>query len=253
MQERADNLFSPFKREPGQTRWLVRFGLAVPIVILLWNIVGGMFLDEIIIGVGLLLGIFVYGIGLAIQIVRIMSASERWGVESALNARRVSSRVQTRGDLIDETVIRESATINFQHAQFLRRLSEDVVASRRDGSHVSVIWLDVSVPGMNPYPAQTEKMAVDVAELLASQSKTIGATLNLSLNEYVFSLPQHDRAAAHAFMRKLLLGLGKYWCHCGIAEYPTDGTDAESVFQKARERCDASREGSEEPSPSRAG
>ena len=248
MQERAYNILAAFKREPEATRWLLRFGVAGPIVIVLWDQLASLVLSTIIVGAIDLLSIMAYGAGLSIMIVRIMNASERWGVESALTARKISDRVQNRGDNESEHEVHGIApTKTFQEAHFLRRLQEEVAAARRDGSHVSLVWLDVSVAGADPYPAQTEKMATDVAELLAGQAKTIGASLSLTLNEYVFSLPHHDKAKAHEFMRKLILGLGKYWCHCGIAEYPKEAADAEKLYDRARALCDASREGRDEP------
>ena len=252
MQERADNLFAAFKREPGATKWLLRFGMAGPIAIVLWDQLGGMVLSTLLVSVVDLLLIMAYGIGLSIMIVRIMSASERWGVQSALTARKVANRVHLRGDDEEQPATRASAGTGFQEAHFLRRLQEDIANARRDGSQVSLIWLDVSVPGADPYTAQLEKMATDVAELLASQSKTIGASLSLTMNEYVFSLPHHTKAQAHEFMRKLVLGLGKYWCHCGIAEYPKDASDAEKLYGRARALCEASREGRDEPSVAQA-
>jgi hypothetical protein len=143
-------------------------------------------------------------------------------------------------------------TAGFQEAHFLRRLQEEVSAARRDGSHVSLIWLDVSVPGSDPFPAQVEKMATDVAELLASQARVIGASLSHTMNEYGFTLPNHDKAQAHEFMRKLVLGLGKYWVHCGIAEYPKEAADAEKLYERARASCDASRHGREDPNIAQA-
>ena len=249
MQDRADNLFAAFRREPAATKWLLRFGVAGPIAIVLWDQLASLLVPTIAVGVVDLLLIMAYGSGLSIMIVRIMNASERWGVESALTAPKVADRVNKRADDELEAPARgTSATAGFQEAHFLRRLQEEVATARRTGSHVSLIWLDVSVPGVDPYPAQVEKMATDVAELLASQSKTIGSSISLTFNEYVFSLPNHTHAQAHEFMRKLVLGLGKYWCHCGIAEYPAEASDAEKLYARARALCEASREGREEPS-----
>jgi hypothetical protein len=257
MQERADSILTAFRREPEATRWAVRFALAGPIVIVLVNAIASALLGTIATGILDLLLILAYGLGLAFQIVRIMHASERWGVESALTARKISNRVQKRGDdeEDEEPPVQRSVapTASFQEAHFLRRLTEEVAAARRDGSHVSLIWLDVSVPGADPFPAQVEKMATDVAELLASQSRTLGASLSLTMNEYVFSIPNHDKAKAHEFMRKLVLGLGKYWVHCGIAEYPKEANDADALYARARALCEASRQGREEPAPARAG
>jgi hypothetical protein len=256
MQERADSILTAFRREPEATRWAVRFALAGPIVIVCVNAIASALVGVIATGIIDLLLILTYGLVLAYMIVRIMNASERWGVESALTARKISNRVQKRGeDEEDEELVTHrasAATASFQEAHFLRRLTEEVAAARRDGSHISLIWLDVSVPGADPFPAQVEKMATDVAELLASQSRTIGASVSLTMNEYVFSLPHHDKAKAHEFMRKLVLGLGKYWVHCGIAEYPKEVNDADALYSRARALCDASRQGKEEPAPARA-
>jgi hypothetical protein len=251
MQERADNILAAFRREPEATRWTIRFGLAGPLLIVCIDAVANLLLSPLITGFLDLLLIFSYGIVLAFMIVRIMNASERWGVESALTARKISNRVQKRGEEEDEEIaparMQSAVTPSFQEAHFLRRLQEEISAARRDGSHVSLIWLDVSVPGADPFPAQVEKMATDVAELLASQSRTIGASLSLTMNEYVFTIPNHDKAKAHDFMRKLVLGLGKYWVHCGIAEYPKEAANGEELYERARALCDASRHGRDEP------
>jgi hypothetical protein len=257
MQERADNILAAFRREPEATKWMVRFGLAGPLVIVCADAIANALLSPIATGFFDLLLILTYGLVLAFMIVRIMNASERWGVESALAARKVSNRVQKRSDADEEAELATRpatpVTSSFQEAHFLRRLQEEVSAARRDGSHISLIWLDISVPGAEPFPAQVEKMATDVAELLASQARTIGASLSLTMNEHVFTLPHHDKTQAHEFMRKLVLGLGKYWVHCGIAEYPAEAGDADKLYQRARALCEASRQGREEPSIARAG
>jgi len=247
MQERADNILAAFRREPEATRWTVRFGLAGPIVIVVVDAIGNFLLSPVMISLIDLLLILTYGLVLAFMIVRIMNASERWGVESALAARKISNRVQKRGDEdeAEEAPARSAVpvTASFQEAHFLRRLNEEVATARRTGTTLSLIWLDVSVPGADPFPAQVEKMATDVAELLASQARTIGASLSLTMNEYVFTLPGHDKAKAHDFMRKLVLGLGKYWVHCGITDYPKEVSDADRLYQRARDLCEASRQG----------
>jgi hypothetical protein len=80
-------------------------------------------------------------------------------------------------------------------------------------------------------------MAVVVAHLLASQARTLGLSINLNANEYVFSLPHHDAPTARAFVSKIVQALGNYWCNCGIATYRLDGTDGESLFKRARQLC----------------
>lgn len=255
MQDRADSILAAFRREPEAARWTVRFGLAGPIVIVVVDAIANMLLSPVVTGLVDLILILTYGLVLAFMIVRIMNASERWGVESALTARKISNRVQKRGeeDDADQAPARGSiVTSSFQETHFLRRLNEEVATARRTGASVSLIWLDVSVPGADPFPAQVEKMATDVAELLASQARMIGASLSLTMNEYVFSLPGHDKAKAHDFMRKLVLGLGKYWVHCGITDYPKEVGDADKLYQRARDLCEASRQGRDASSVAQA-
>ena len=174
----------------------MRFGVAGPIAIVLWDQLGGLLLPSLAVSIVDLLLIMAYGIGLSVMIVRIMNASERWGVESALTARKVANSIHKRGEVEEEQPSRgASSTTSFQEAHFLRRLQEEIVTARRDGSHVSLIWLDVNVPGANPYPAQVERMATDVAELLASQS-TNDRRLSEPDSERVRLLPAPPRQGA---------------------------------------------------------
>lgn len=250
MQETLKALSAAFKREPEQTKWLLRIGLGGPLLIVAWDVLGGLALAGAAVSIIDGLAILVYGAVISMLIAQTMHASERWGVESAITARKFSTRVQKATDAKDDGSgqVADSHAA-FRQAHFLTRLKEEVGQARRDGAEMSVIWLDVGVPGLDPLPSQNEKMALDVAELLASQAKTIGSSLDVNLNEYVFTIPQ-GKAGAHGFVRKLILGLGKYWCHCGIVEYPRDAMDAEALFKQARGLCEASRQGKEAPEPS---
>ena len=252
MQDRFDGFFAAFKREPEQTKWLLRIGIAVPLLVVAWNVAGREVTSSIVIGIVVLLAMMAYGVALSIMTMRIMRASERWMVEAAVTARRFSDRVQKREE--DDDVDPASAVHSaFQQANFLARLKEDVAKARREGDRFCVVWLDVQVPGADPLPSQTDRMALDVAELLGGQATTIGHSLDLSLNEYVFTIPHHSKSEGRAFLSKLILGLGRYWCHCGIVEYPTEGTDAEALFARARELCEASRQGKDIGKEARSG
>jgi hypothetical protein len=252
MQDRFDGFFAAFKREPDQTKWLVRIGVGVPLLIVAWNFVGREVTSSIVVGLVDLLAMMAYGIALSVVTVRIMRASERWTVESAVTARRFSDTVQGREEA-EPLDAKAAVHSTFQQANFLARLKDDVAKARRDGDRFCIVWLDVQVPGTDVLQAQTDKMALDVAELLGGQANTIGHSLDLSLNEYVFTIPHHSKSEGRAFLSKLILGLGRYWCHCGIVEYPADVTDAEGLFARARALCEASRQGKDIGKEARSG
>jgi len=60
--------------------------------------------------------------------------------------------------------------------------------------------------------------------------------------EFLFCLPQTDSKGVKTFTSQLVTALGRYWCHFGVATYPEDGTDAETLFNRAREACELSRQ-----------
>jgi hypothetical protein len=41
---------------------------------------------------------------------------------------------------------------------------------------------------------------------------------------------------------KVVQALGNYWCHFGVAVYPNDATSANSLIERAREKCEESRQ-----------
>jgi hypothetical protein len=76
---------------------------------------------------------------------------------------------------------------------------------------------------------------------LVTQSNTLSLAMTFGPDDFVFSLPHADRVTAKDFIRKLLPGLGNYWCHYGLATYPEDGTNAEALVNRAWEQCVESR------------
>jgi hypothetical protein len=116
-----------------------------------------------------------------------------------------------------------------------------VLRSRREGHELSVIALELNVPGQEISPAVVEQVSFEVAHLASSQAKSISQSLAVGPNEFVFCLPGFDHAASRDFMRKVVQGLGSYWCHFGMAVYPENATDAESLFNFARQQCEQSR------------
>ena len=129
----------------------------------------------------------------------------------------------------------------FHQVYFLLRVTEEVQRARREGYEMSVLALDVTVPGRELTPQLVEKVSFELAHIASSQNKVISYSLSLGPTEFVFSLPHLDRAETKDFVSKVVQSLGDYWCHYGVAHYPDDATDAESMVDFARQQCEASR------------
>jgi hypothetical protein len=106
---------------------------------------------------------------------------------------------------------------------------------------MTVVALDVTVPGREMTFAHLDKVAFELAHMAAGQAQMISQPLSVGPTEFVFSLPHTNLKEAKSFVSKVVQGLGDYWCHFGIAAYPTDATDAEALFNQARQLCEDSR------------
>jgi hypothetical protein len=129
----------------------------------------------------------------------------------------------------------------FHQVYFLLRVTEEVQRARREGYEMSVLALDVTVPGRELTPQLVEKVSFEMAHIASSQNKVISYSLSLGPTEFVFSLPHLDRVETKDFVSKVVQSLGDYWCHFGVAHYPDDATDAESMVEFARQQCESSR------------
>jgi hypothetical protein len=126
----------------------------------------------------------------------------------------------------------------FDRWYFQLRLDDEVKRARRgaggQGSQVSIVVMKVSAPGGYTSPAMMEQINFDVANMAASLAKTMTMPNAIGPLEYGFLLPDTSRAEARSRVAPLLNPLGNYWCEFGIAEYPTDGDEAEELLQIAR-------------------
>jgi hypothetical protein len=80
-----------------------------------------------------------------------------------------------------------------------------------------------------------------MAQMAANHASTMTMPSAIGPQEYAFLLPETDRAAARARVTPLLNPLGDYWCDFGIAVYPDDSTEAESLVHIARDQVESSR------------
>ena len=251
MQEGKDGIIDILKREPEQADFLIKFGLAAPIVIVAWNWVASYLLSNLLIVPITLLLVFIYGGVLVYLISQLVHSANRWQVESAMQARRLltgNARLTGNTRYIDPTQKASNEDsppplpqVNFHQVAFFLSVQEEVLRARREGDAMSVFALDITPPGGDLSPETLDKISFEMAHLVTSQSKTVGYWLSVGPTEFVFSLPHANQAQAKDFVSKLVQALGDYWCHYGIAVYPRDATEAEALVRRARQQCEESR------------
>jgi hypothetical protein len=250
MNETADDsILAVLKREPQRTQGILRFSLAAAGLIVVVDFAGSFLLPDLVVLPIMLFLILAYAGVLTYLIANLVRAADRWQMESAMQARRMVSPVDRRTERSPATPsaapVAPPAAVtqaDFHRVYFLLRLNDEVQRARREGRDMSVVALDVTVPGRELTPALVEKVGFDLAHMAASQSKTISQPVGVGPTEFVFSLPQSEYATAKSFLSKVVQALGDYWCHYGIAVYPDDATDAESLYERARQQCEASRQ-----------
>jgi GGDEF domain-containing protein len=219
-----------------------------------------------VVGVTFLL-IGVYGGVLAYLTARTVHLADRWQIESAEQAgkllggdgRRVLPSVSPTGELSHPIPLAEaiaqtqmvagppshdSVQRSFYRTRFLLRLQEDVLRARREGHEMTVIALDVNLPHGEATPEQLERLNFEIARLSVHHGQVLTSAHSVSDTEFVFGLADSDKRAAKAFLSKVVQAMGDYWCHYGIATYPEDGTDAQTLFDYALRNCDESRHAS---------
>lgn len=242
MQEDTYGIREAFRREPEQTRQLVKFGLGGAIVIAVLGTVAAMLLNALLAAPVMLAMSLIYGFALVVSAARLVSdASGRRFVESALSK---PSRLHGGDEpKAPERMAPVAEQASFNRNYFMLRLQEEVANARRDGREMAVIAIEATAPGVPMNPELAEKIATEFAKIASNHFKTISNSLSMSENEYVMSLPMTDAAETKAFVSKVVQSLGNYWCHFGIAAYPEDGTSAESLIKAARDAVNESREG----------
>jgi hypothetical protein len=253
----SDGLISVIRREPERSNLLLKLGIGVPVVIVIGDVVARLFIPTVAVAPITLALILLYGAGIALLAAHLVHTADRWAVDSAMQARRlwtVSRRAneQLTSDDIDEYTPDETEGptapstmlgVSFSRVYFLLRLQEEVMRCRREGSVMSLVYIDAMQPGQETSSAALEKTVFEMANLASHHVKTISLPLHAGPTEYAFCLPHSNAEETNDFVSKLVRALGDYWCHFGTAVYPEDGSDAESLFNHAKLECDASRQG----------
>jgi hypothetical protein len=247
MEEESFGIREAFRREPEQTSFLIKFGLGGAFVIAVYSAIAGMFLNALLAQPVTLLLSLAYGGVLVITTARLISgAVGRRYVESALTSRMphgMADRAHHESAPQSPAAMPVREQASFSREFYMLRLQEEVANARRDGREMSVASIEATAPGMPMNADLADRIAKEFANLASGQSKIISHTLSVSDSEYVMSLPMTDGTEAKAFVSKVVQALGNYWCHFGIAVYPSDGTTAESLMRHARQAVEESREG----------
>jgi hypothetical protein len=238
-----ESILTALKREPDKAWFLLKICLGGAIALVAWSWISGSIVSPVAGLVVLLLLTLAYAGCLTYQIARLVRSMDRWQVESAKQASRLATtRRHVDRPASEPPLPPPTPQATFQQAYFLRRLNEDVKDARRQGTALSLIAIDVTVPQEAMTSELADEVNFELAHIAADHARLISVPLSTGETEVMFSLPNVDAKGAKAFVSNLVQGLGKYWCHFGVVTYPEDGTEGETLFNRAREACDMSRQ-----------
>ena len=252
-----EGLVASLRQDPQRAATLLKIGGAGPLIVGAWVVAGSLVLSSVIVALAAVGLVFAYGAIVA----SIVSGIARHEASRQVASRRLgpaSTHRQERGEpqvrlVVDddededaEPKQRPSARIveesnSFHVTYFMNRLNEEVKTARRQGHQMSVVVLDVAIPGAEMTPAQSEAISQEVARIAAQHPQTISLQLSLGPSEFMFSMPHSDAKTTKEFVSQVIGALGRYWCHFGTASFPREATNAESLVDAAREACDTSR------------
>ena len=232
--DNGERLLDVFRREPDRTRVLVRFGLAVPVVIALWAWWGHLAVLQPLVMLVAYVMIAAYGAGLVVWAGLTVRDASRWEVEGAQEARRLIALDRRAAHKRSDHPASDEAADQpqFHHLYFLFRLRDEIKAARRHGSAMSVVVIRLPTSSA-PSPELLEQVDFEMARLAADHVQTFRAPTCLGALEYGFCLPEKDHKATRDLVHQLVGALGRYRSTFGIASYPEDATEAEALLDMA--------------------
>jgi hypothetical protein len=238
MEEESFGIREAFKREPEQTKFLIKLVLSGGLIVAVFSVLGAVLAGSImVLPISLVLSL-IYSAAVVMTTARlIFSSASRRTMESAMRSRTPGHA----GETAAAAPMAEQAS--FSEAYFSLRVQEEVATARREGREMTILAIEATKPGVEMNPLVAEKLAKDIAEIASNHNKKISHTLSVSESEYVMSLPNTTAAEAKPFVSELVQSLGNYWCHFGTACYPADGSSADGLVNFAREVVDESRQG----------
>jgi len=169
-------------------------------------------------------------------------------LENTVETRTSELRVANRR--LEELAITDGLTGLHNHRHFQERLRRDLEIARRAGRPLSIVMFDVdhfkAYNDTYGHPAGDEVLR-RVADALRHEARAGDLVARYGGEEFVVAMPDADRDAAHAAaerIRRHVHGEGVVTISGGIATFPEDGGDAETLIERAdRALYKAKREG----------
>lgn len=223
-------LVALFSHDPAQTGLLVIVALGGLAGIGLWGLYGDLFLSNLVVVAVIEVLIAFYVGAVALLTGRIVRSQDRWQVESALTLREMLSE----GGNVAANV---QAGSPFYARQLRLRLEEGISRCKEYGTSLSVVAVRLEVPGQAPSRTGFSQANFDIAELVTLHREALISPTALGMFEYAFCLPNYDRRAAQAMTTFVANALKRYRCSFGLAVFPDDGEDADTLLRRATEQC----------------
>lgn len=243
------------RHERERTSTLLKVGAAGPLLIAAWVIGGSILLSSVIVAVVAFALVVAYGAAVTVIVGGIARHDDSYQVASRRlepSAKRYAGRDDLEIPLAEDEaeapeprpsrrMVEESNT--FHVTYFMNRLTDEVRSARRHGHQMSVVVLDVMVPGSEVAAEQAETVSQEVARIAALHPQTITQLLAIGPTEFIFSMARSDARTTKEFVSQVVGALGDYWCHFGTASFPREATSAEALIDAARDACETSRRG----------
>jgi diguanylate cyclase (GGDEF)-like protein len=175
-------------------------------------------------------------------------------LEQTVEARTSELRVANRR--LEELAVTDGLTGLHNHRHFQERVRRDLEIARRAGRPLSIVMFDVdhfkTYNDTYGHPAGDEVLR-KVADALRREARAGDLVARYGGEEFVVAMPDADREAAHAAaerIRRHVLADGVVTISGGIATFPGDGEEAETLIERAdRALYRAKREGRDRIAP----
>jgi hypothetical protein len=225
-----DQIMVLLSHDPAQTGFLAGVVLTGLVVIGLWGLYGDLFFSNMkVVAVSEVLIICYVG-SLIVLAGRMVRSQDRWQVESALTLRELLSEGKDGAASLQ-------AGSPFYARQLRLRLEEEIRRCREYGTSVSVVAVRLELPDERPSRAGFSQASFEMAQLVTSHRRTLLSPTALGMFEYTFLLPNCERRAAKAVATFVGNELRRYRCSFGLAVFPDDGQDADTLLRSATEQC----------------
>lgn len=223
-------LVTLFSHDLVQTGRLASAALVGLVVIGLWGLYGDLLLSNLVVVAVIDVLIVCYAGSLMVLTGRLVRSQDRWQVESTLTLRELLSEGTPVGPAVQ-------GGSPFYARQLRLRLEEEVRRCKEYGTPLTVVAVRLELPGQVPSHAIFSQANLDMADLVTSHREALHCPTPLGMFEYAFYLPNSGRPAAQAMTTFIAGSLRRYRCSFGLAVFPDDGEDGDTLLRHAIEQC----------------